>query len=161
MLRGRVGFRPYGLIATIPLIIGLYWALTTGNHIFILLGGGAGIFLMPVINGVIHRYILGTSPRYMPVPSFSPPSAGVSSRTRVDLYEMEPGQAFRVIKALKDWKGDWVSVGERLTYVTKSFDSNGYHLLLFKERKFRLHEENDACIVENLAEYLANAEPTV
>jgi len=73
---------------------------------------------------------------------------------------MQPGQAFRVIKALKDWKGDWVSVGERLTYVTKSFDSNGYHLLLFKEHKFRLHEENDADIVENLAEYLANAEPT-
>ena len=97
----------------------------------------------------------------MVVPSFSAPLASFSARTRVDFYRMEPGQAFRVMKALKDWKGDWVPAGERLSYVTRSLDSKGYYLLLFKEHKFRLHEEDDAYIVENLAEYLANAEPAV
>jgi len=161
MLKGRLRFRPYELIMMIPVVIGFYWAVTTGNHIFVLLGGGAALLLMAMIDGVIYGYVLGTSPRYTAVPSFSAPSISVSSRTHVDLYEMKPGQAFRVIKTLKDWKGDWVSVGERLTYVTRSFDTRGFQLLLFKEHKFRLHEEDDAYIVENLAEYLANAEPTV
>ena len=73
----------------------------------------------------------------------------------VDIYSLEKGVTYVVIRTFTDFYGDVFSPGERLTYTERHFlPYHGGHTIVFKERNIYLQEDANQDILDSFAEYL-------
>ena len=76
----------------------------------------------------------------------------------VDIYTLEKGAAYLVIRGFTDFRGNVFSPGEALTYAGRHFlPYHGGHTIVFEERALYLQEEENREVIDSFAEYLSPA----
>ncbi len=72
------------------------------------------------------------------------------------MFDLSIGVSYRVAREFEDFEGSLIPQGQRLTFVSQSFDlESGNFLLVFRERKLLLREEAGLHLIEHLPEYLS------